>query len=95
MAISHYQRKIWPQRKWKEGENIVNERLVAREDVLLPPLYIKLGLIKKFANATNSAAKVSFKISFLVFLQQKQRGGGVFVGVQVKELQKYLNNVLH
>ena len=33
--------------------NLVNERLVEREKIILPPLYIKLGLIKQFVKALN------------------------------------------
>ena len=33
--------------------NLVNEPLVEREKIILPPLHIKLGLIKQFVEALN------------------------------------------
>ena len=33
--------------------NLVNEPLVVREKIILPPLHIKLGLIKQFVKALN------------------------------------------
>ena len=46
----HWQRKDWPVREeLMVGENnVINEPLVDRDSILLPPLHIKLGLMKQF-----------------------------------------------
>jgi hypothetical protein len=35
------------------GKNVINEPLVARDRIILPPLHFKLGLIKQFVKALN------------------------------------------
>jgi hypothetical protein len=35
------------------GQNVINEPLVARDRVILPPLHVKLGLMKQFVKALN------------------------------------------
>ena len=49
----HWVRKEWPPRNTiKPGEkNIVNNPLVDRKNIILPPLHIKLGLMKQFVKA--------------------------------------------
>ena len=48
----HWIKREWPNREvFVFGENIKNIPLVNREKVWLPPLHIKLGLIKQFAKA--------------------------------------------
>ena len=49
----HWQRKDWPVREeLVVGEdNVINEPLVDRDSILLPPLHIKLGLMKQFVKA--------------------------------------------
>ncbi|GBM97807.1 hypothetical protein AVEN_250982-1 [Araneus ventricosus] len=49
----YYIKKVWPKKQFlipgvKNGEN---EPLVASEKILLPPLHIKLGLMKNFVKA--------------------------------------------
>ena len=46
-------KKDWPARKdLAVGyKNIINEPLVYRDHITLPPLYIKLGLMKQFVKA--------------------------------------------
>ena len=49
----HYQQKSWPERQNPViGENnIQNEPLVEKSKILLPPLHIKLGLMKQFVKS--------------------------------------------
>jgi len=49
-ADQRWQRKDWPVREqFVVGENnVINEPLVDRVRILLPPLHIKLGLMKQF-----------------------------------------------
>ena len=35
------------------GKNIIKESLINREKIILPPLHIKLGLMKQFVKALN------------------------------------------
>ena len=46
--LEHWARDIWPKREnFRVGEkNILNVLLVNPSNVLLPPLHIKLGLMK-------------------------------------------------
>ena len=63
-------KKEWPSRKvFVLGEkNIKNVPLIIREKVLLPPLHIKLGLIKKFVKALDKVGEC-FKHFFTKFSQ--------------------------
>ena len=49
----HWVRKEWPPRNtiktWRK--NIVNNLLIDRKNIILPPLHIKLGLMKQFVKA--------------------------------------------
>jgi hypothetical protein len=51
----HRARKDWPLREYMVvgGQNVINEPLVARDRIILPPLHIKLGLNKQFVKALN------------------------------------------
>jgi len=51
--MNHYKRKIWTQRTSFEvnSMNVIREPLVNSNRVLLPPLHIKLGLMKQFVKA--------------------------------------------
>jgi hypothetical protein len=44
----HWARKDWRPREFRVvgGQNVINEPLVARNRIILPPLHIKLGLMK-------------------------------------------------
>src|SRR5678815_662722 len=51
----------WTKREWSPREtltpgdrNIVLEPLVQRENIILPPLHIKLGLMKQFVKALDN-----------------------------------------
>ena len=49
----HYEKMQWPTREELAPGmyNVIREPLVSREKVLLPPLHIKLGLVKQFVKA--------------------------------------------
>jgi len=51
----HYSRKDWPARKYlKPGTmNVENQPLVEPSKILLPSMYLKLGLMKNFVKAIN------------------------------------------
>jgi hypothetical protein len=55
---SHYIQKQWPKRDSLilENKNVPNNPLVNPENVFLPPLHIKLGLMKNFVKALDKMA---------------------------------------
>jgi hypothetical protein len=64
----YYIQKLWPKRESlvPGQKNVTNTQLINPEKVYLPPLHIKLGLIKKFVKAMdqNSAGVIYLKVSF-------------------------------
>jgi len=56
---NHYVNKLWPKRtSLKPGEkNVVSPPLVLPEKILLPPLRIKLGLMKNFVKGTDKIGR--------------------------------------
>ena len=50
----HYTKTEWPSRELKVSEkNVTNEAFASRNKIIFPPLHIKLGLKKQFAEALN------------------------------------------
>lgn len=96
----HYIKKDWPKRNTKvPGRlNVKYPPLVADSDVLLPPLHIKLGLMRQFVKALNekSTAFEYLKSKFPLLSHAKIKEG-IFVGPQIrklfddKEFEKHLN----
>ncbi|UYV80326.1 hypothetical protein LAZ67_18002425 [Cordylochernes scorpioides] len=74
----------------KQGyKNIANLPLIDSENIYLPPLHIKLGLMKNFVKAMDRNA------SGFAYLKQKMSSiseakikEGIFVGPQIRELQQ-------
>ena len=52
---NHYKKQKWPERSsFKPGsKNILQKPLVDPTKILLPPLHIKLGLMKQFVKSLN------------------------------------------
>ena len=67
--------------------NIINEPLVEREKILLPPLHIKLGLMKQFVKVMDSDGDC-FKYISKSFhrLSFKKLNAGIFDGPQIRKL---------
>ena len=67
--------------------NVTRQPLVDRNKDLLPPLHIKLGLIKQFVKALDHGGK-TFQEIRLMFpkLSDAKIKGGIFVGPQVKTM---------
>ena len=68
--------------------NVIREPLVSREKVLLPPLYIKLGLVKQFIKALDF--EEVFQEICLMFprLSDAKIKGGIFIGPQISTVLK-------
>lgn len=85
----HWSRTDWPSRmNMTVGKvNIVHEPLISREKIILPPLHIKLGLIKQFVKALDTNGDC-FKYICQTFpgLSTEKLKAGVFDGPQIRTL---------
>ena len=87
---SHYIKEDWPARNLNTNEkNVIAEPIVVPKDVLLPPLFIKLGLIKIFVKGMNKEGQA---FRYLRDKFPKRRDAkvkeGIFVGPQICQLTK-------
>ena len=87
----HYHKVHWPVREnLTPGiQNVIREPLVSREKVFLPPLHIKLGLVKQFIKALDveSGAFQEVRHMFPKLSDAKVKAG-IFVGPQIKTMLK-------
>ena len=69
--------------------NVIREPLVSLEKVLLPPLHIKLGLVKQLVKALDFEGEVFQEIR-LIFprLSDAKIKGEIFVGPQISTMLK-------
>jgi len=85
----HYVKKIWPARKILEPghKNIKHHSLVESSRILLPPLHIKLGLMKNFVKAMdhNGTAFLCLRQKFPLLSDAKIRED-VFTGPDIRSL---------
>ena len=91
-AVSqHYKQKDWGSRStFVPGEHSLKENpLVDMNKVLLPPLHIKLGLMKNFVKTLHKNG-AAFQHLAIVFpgLSASKLKEGIFVGPQIQELLK-------
>ncbi|GBN06578.1 hypothetical protein AVEN_62673-1 [Araneus ventricosus] len=82
---------MWPKRQFLTPgvKNVENEPLVASEKILLPPLRIKLGLMKNFVKAMDCGGS-GFQYLRLKFpkVSEAKIKEGIFVGTQSRQLMK-------
>ena len=87
----HWIRKVWPLRENMEvgKANVIHEPLISRENILLPPLHIKLGLMKQFIKALDKTGDC-FKYVCQKFpaLSMEKLKAGIFDGPQIRTLIK-------
>ncbi|XP_071052774.1 uncharacterized protein [Onthophagus taurus] len=87
----HWTRKVWPSRlNMDVGKaNIIEEPLISREKVILPPLHIKLGLMKQFVKALDKNGDC-FKYICELFpgLSIEKLKAGIFDGPKIRSLIK-------
>ena len=92
----HWSRRDWPTRSTISigTSNIINEPLVSRENVVLSPLHIKLGLMKQHVKALQKDEDC-FKYMCRKFpgLSNEKLKQGVFDGPQIRQLIKDLEIV--
>ena len=91
-TAEHYVRRDWPARgSCIPGiANIQSAPLVESKDVLMPPLHIKLRLMKNFVKAlgkSNSSGFAFLRKKFPKISEAKLKEG-IFVGQQIQEVLK-------
>lgn len=90
----HYLIKDWPKRtEFLCGKsNVKYLPLIDPKDVILPPLHIKLGLMKNFVKAMdkNGAGFLYLKSIFPKLTEAKLKEG-IFIGPQIRQLMKDQN----
>ena len=87
----HWDKKDWqPRQPLTTGsKNLLHENLVNPSKILLPPLHIKLGLMKKFAKALDKEGACFLYIcdKFPALTSEKIKAG-VFDGPQMRKLMQ-------
>ena len=87
----HYEKTHWPTREELTPGMyyVIRELFVSREKVLLPPLHIKLGLVKQFVKALGFEGEFFQDIRSMFFrLSDAKIKRGIFVGTQVSTMLK-------
>ena len=87
----HWVRKVWPERKeFPIGQkNVINEPLVDPQKILLPPLHIKLGLMKKSVKALDKEGRCfRYLCSKFPGVSDEKLKAGVFDGPQIRILMR-------
>ncbi|XP_036332303.1 uncharacterized protein LOC118743646 [Rhagoletis pomonella] len=85
----HYVRKEWQSRtQYEPGQqNVSAEPLVNPQDIFLPPLHIKLGLIKNFVKALNREGPAfQYLVKLFPKLSYAKIKEGIFVGPDIRKL---------
>ena len=87
----HYEIIHWPTREELTPGiyNVMREPLKSPEKVLLPPLYIKLGLVKQCIKALDFEGEVFQEfLSMFPRLSEAKIKGGIFVGPEINPILK-------
>lgn len=101
---NHFTQRVWPPRENHQiGQcNVVQEQLVDPNNVIFPPLHIKLGLMKNFVKAlakNPENAGVAYLRSKFPKISSEKIKAGLFTGPQIKKLfldanfKKHLNDM--
>lgn len=86
---SHYKRKKWPERiSLQPGStNVIKPPLVDETKILIPPLHLKLGLMKQFARALDKDGNCFKYIARKMHkLSDAKLEAGIFDGPQIRAL---------
>lgn len=88
----HYVKKEWPLRNnlTPGSKNVIKQSLIPTNKVILPPLHIKLGLVKQFIKAMKFKESKAFLYLFEKFpkLSDAKIKEGIFDGPLIRELLK-------
>ena len=83
----HYTKKDWPVRQslTPGTKNVINQPLVDREKILMPPLHLKLGLCKQFVKALYKNGEPFTHLKALFpRLSAAKLEGGIFTGPDIR-----------
>ena len=69
-----------------DARNIINKTLIAREKILIPPLYMKLGLMKQFTEAMDRDGCFNYLYRVFPRLTIEKLKAGIFDGPQIRQL---------
>lgn len=92
----HWDTKAWSIREHMNvgSANIIHEPLVQRKYIILPPLHIKLGIMKQFVKALDKDGDCfTYICRALPKLSMEKLKAGVFNGPQIRQLVKDNNFV--
>lgn len=87
----HYVQRDWPARTHLEpgSHNVLSRNLVDPQKILLPPLHIKLGLMKNFVKALDKKGRAfAFIKDKFSRISEAKLEAGIFDGPQIRELLK-------
>ncbi|KAL1231906.1 Large ribosomal subunit protein [Trichinella spiralis] len=87
----HWKKKDWPVQAnlTPEAKSICHKSLINPEKVLLPPLHIKLGIMKQFVKALDkNGTCFQYLCTQLPFLPGAKLKEGIFVGPEIQKLIK-------
>ena len=87
----HWVKKDWPAREDLAvgDKNIINEPLVNRDPIILPPLHIKLGLMKQFVKALDKDSDcflIPYTAKTFPGLSMEKLKSGIFDGPEICKL---------
>jgi len=87
---NHYVNKLWPKRtSLTPGEKNVNPSLVLPEKIFLPPLQIKLGLMKNFVKGMDkTGCGFEYVRNKFPNVSDAKIKEGIFIGPQIRELMQ-------
>jgi len=88
---NHHVNKLWPKRtSLTPGEtNVVNPPLVLPEKIFLPPLHIKLGLMKNFVKGMDKTGRgFEYLRNKFPKVSDAKIMEGIFIGPQIRELMQ-------
>jgi hypothetical protein len=85
----HFKQRHWPARNSLQSgfKNIIHTPLVDPKNILLPPLHIKLGIMKQFVRTLDEESSC-FKYLKSVFpkISHDKLKAGIFIGPQIRHL---------
>ena len=87
----HYTKQNWPNRyDYSVGESsVVAEPLVDRDNIIIPPLHVKLNLVKNFIKSLDKTGEaIQFLKEKLSKLSVFKIQEGVFTGLDIKKIMK-------
>lgn len=85
----HYKQRDWPARPHLNpgSHNVLSHALVNPQKVLLPPLHIKLGLMKNFVKSLDKKGRAfTFLKEKFPRISEAKLEAGIFDGPQIREL---------